>query len=294
MYTQFFGNFLLSRGILTAEELVDVMEKQSSVHLKLGTIAIHEGLLTASEVDKIVLSQTRQDKRFGEIAVEDGYLTQEQLDKLLAAQKPDYLLLGQILIEEGKLTNTDFENLLSDYQSQNEIYDLETDSEQKSLVENLLHDFCEFKDERTAQIAVDYLTLLFNNLVRFIGNDYMPLDPVSCKDGYPTNYCVVQHVSGKIAIQSALDMDTATGIAFASRYVGENYSTFDEYAKAAIEDFMNLQNGLFNVNMSNHHSVELSLCPPEIHSGDILEFSSSTYTLPVIFPFGMIRFIFAF
>lgn len=294
MYTQFFGNFLLNRGILSAEELVHAMEKQASVHLKLGTIAIHEGLLTAPEVDNIVIMQTHKDKKFGEIAIEEGYLTEEQVDKLLSSQKPDYLLLGQILIEDGKLTNADFENLISDYQSQNEIFDLDSHTEQKNLVDKLLHNLCEFKDETTARTAVDYLTLLFNNLVRFIGNDFTPLDPVLCKDGYPTNYCVAQHISGKVSIQAAIDMDASAAVAFASRYAGETFSSFDEYAKASVEDFLNLHNGLFNVNMSNDYSIELSLCPPEVHSGDILEFNTPTYTLPVIFPFGMVHFVLAF
>ena len=294
MYTQFFGNFLLSKGVLSAEELVDAMEKQASVHLKLGTIAIHEGMLTAPEVDHIVIQQTHQDKKFGEIAIAEGYLTEEQVSQLLSAQKPDYLLLGQILIENGKLTNSDFENLLSDYQSQNEIYDLDSHTEQHSLVTRLIHQFCNFNDEKTTQTAIDYLTLLFNNLVRFIGNDFTPLDPVNCPDGYPTNYCVTQHISGDRSINAAIDMEPATAVAFASRYAGETFDSFDEYAKASIEDFLNLHNGLFNVNMSNQSSIELSLCPPEVHSGDVLEFDTPAYILPVIFPFGMVYFVLAF
>lgn len=294
MYTQFFGNFLLSKGVLSAEELVAAMEKQASVHLKLGTIAIHEGLLTAPEVDNIVIQQTHKDKKFGEIAIEEGYLTEAQVEQLLSAQKPDYLLLGQILIEDGKLTNTDFENLISDYQSQNEIYDLDSHTEQQSLVTKLIHQFCDFKDDTATQTAIDYLTLLFNNLIRFIGNDFTPLDPVNCPDSYPTNYCVAQHISGKLSIRSAIDMEPATAVAFASRYAGETFESFDEYAKASIEDFLNLHNGLFNVNMSNQASIELSLCPPEVHSGDVLEFNHPAYILPVIFPFGMIHFVLSF
>lgn len=294
MYTQSFGNFLLRKGAVTAEELVNAMAQHAAAHLKLGTIAIHEGLLTAPEVDKICKMQALQNKKFGEIAIEEGYLTQEQVDKLLSAQKPDYLLLGQILIEEGKLTNTDFENLFADYQSEYEIYDLDSDAEQKQLVTDLLHDFCESVDDVTASIAIDYMTLLFNNLVRFIGNDFMPLALLPCVDGYPTNYCIVQHIAGKMRIQAAMDMQPSTALVFASRFADEEFESFDEYAKAALEDFLNLQNGLFNVNMSNQYSVELTLQPPEVHTQDILEFTGATYTLPIVFPFGMFHFVLAF
>lgn len=293
MFTQFFGNFLLSKGVISTEELIDAMKKQSDVHLKLGTIAIHEGLLTASEVDNIIIMQTHQDKKFGELAVENGYLTEAQVQSLLDAQKPDYLLLGQILIEDGKLTNTDFENLISDYQSQNEIIDLDTNREQKELVKKLLYNLCKFQEDAASDTAIEYLTLLFNNLVRFIGNDFTPLDAITCTD-YPTNYCVAQHISGQISIQAAMDMNEDSAVVFASRYAKEPFNEFNEYAKASLEDFLNLHNGLFNVNMSNSRSIELMLCPPEIHSGDLLDFHADSYVLPVIFPFGTIHFVLAF
>ena len=40
MYTQFFGNFLLSKSAVPADKLVDALERQSSSYLKLGTLAI--------------------------------------------------------------------------------------------------------------------------------------------------------------------------------------------------------------------------------------------------------------
>lgn len=294
MYTQFFGNFLLNKGVISPKELLDAMEKQSQIHIKLGTLAMHEGLLTASEVNNIIIMQTHQDKKFGEIAIEEGYLTEEQVHDLLEKQQPDYLLLGQILIEDGLISNADFENLISDYQSLNEIYDLEANNAQIAPISNLLNDFCEFESEEVRNNAIDYLTLLFNNLIRFIGSDYTPLTPILCREGYPTNFCAAQQISGKIKIQAAIDVDASTAIAFASRYAHEECTEFDEYTKATLEDFLNLHNGLFNVNMSNKCSIELSLSPPEVHSGDILEFKGNMYLLPIIFPFGMLHFILSF
>ncbi len=79
MYTQFFGTYLLSKNYVNTEQLFDAMQKLSSQHMKLGTLAIHAGLMTASEVDSIVVEQTHQDKRFGELAIEMGYLTENQV-----------------------------------------------------------------------------------------------------------------------------------------------------------------------------------------------------------------------
>lgn len=82
------------------------------------------------------------------------------------------------------------------------------------------------------------------------------------KSEYMTNYCVTQKDEGLLSFNSGVDMSKSVAIAFASRYAKEEFHEFDEYVKASIEDFLNLHNGLFNVNMSNEFSLELNLCPP--------------------------------
>lgn len=71
------------------------------------------------------------------------------------------------------------------------------------------------------------------------------------KSEYMTNYCVTQKDEGLLSFNSGIDMSKSVAIAFASRYAKEEFHEFDEYVKASIEDFLNLHNGLFNVNMSN-------------------------------------------
>ena len=89
MYTQFFGNFLLSKGYITNEQLFDALKEKAQKHAKLGTLAIHSGLMTAAEVDSVIVEQTHQDKKFGELTIEMGYLTDEQVKDLLNIQSPD-------------------------------------------------------------------------------------------------------------------------------------------------------------------------------------------------------------
>lgn len=290
MYTQFFGNFLLSKGAVPADKLVDALQKQSSTYLKLGTLAIHAGLLTAADVDRIVIMQTHQDKKFGELAIENGFLTKEQVDELLSAQKPDYLLLGQILIEDGLLTNAEFEALLQEYQTSNEIDNLNAANEQKDMVDKLIQKSFALDDSEISEKIVAYLNLLFNNIVRFIGKDFTPLNPV-LKSEYLTNYCVTQKIEGVLTLDSGVDLSASTAIGFASRYAKETFAEFDEYVSASIEDFLNLHNGLFNVNMSNDFSLELNLCPPMVHKEETLTYGKKIYIFPIIFPFGTVNFL---
>jgi hypothetical protein len=61
-----------------------------------------------------------------------------------------------------------------------------------------------------------------------------------------------------------------------------------------VEDFLNLHNGLFNVNVSNEYSLELELTPPSIEQNELLTFEHEAYLLPIIYPFGTLHFIIEF
>ena len=88
----------------------------------------------------------------------------------------------------------------------------------------------------------------------------------------------------------ALDGRLDTAIAFATRYVHEQFHSYDEYVQASLEDFLNLQNGLFIVNVSNTSNTELTLGAPEHITVSPIQFSGRTLHIPVLYTFGTIDF----
>ena len=291
MYAQFFGTFLLSHNVVTKDQLLSALGKKSSQHMKLGTLAIMKGYMTANEVDNVIISQTHNDCRFGDLAVREGYLTQEQVDELVKTQYPDFLLLGQTLVEEGYINNAQLETLITDYESENEITDLDYSNEKQDDLDRILANFFHTTDVAADEYNASYMRLLFNDLTRFIGDDFSPVRPELCKE-YPTNYCIRQQINGKFSIRTYIDMPESTCIAFASRYVNEDFHSFDEYVQSSLEDFLNLHNGLFNVNMSNEQGLELQLDVPNVVTDELVTFEHEAYMLPIVYSFGTIHFIF--
>ena len=290
MYSQFFGNYLLSKHIIPADKLISAIENLHTKHIKLGTLAIHAGLMTAAQVDAIVIRQTHEDKRFGELAIEEGYLTREQVNSLLDQQTPDYLLIGQYLVDNGTLTNAQLEDLISSYQAENKISNLEHTNIQKENFLALIRNLFLITDTELSENLFKYLTLLFNNLIRFIGEDFAPLNPSVCKE-YLTSQCSTQIINGEFSMTSYFDMQEDTAIIFASRYVKEKFEEYDEYVQASIEDFLNLHNGLFNVNVSNDDSIELFLNPPVSMENTLISSASNMILLPIMYPFGILNFL---
>ena len=64
----------------------------------------------------------------------------------------------------------------------------------------------------------------------------------------------------------------------------------DEYVQASLGDFLNLQNGLFIVNVSNTSNTELTLGAPEHITVSPIQFSGRTLHIPVLYTFGTIDF----
>lgn len=295
MYTQFFGNFLLCRNIVTPEQLIAAIDKESTSHIKLGTLAMYHNLMTANEIDDVVVAQTHEDKPFGELAIERNYLTEDEVNRLLSEQSPEYLLLGQVLIEQGIITSSDLENLIIDYEAEHEIYDLDLQIDQKEQVAKLIRHYFKLDDLENSYLYESYLTLLFNNLIRFIGADFTPLTPIRI-DEFAAQFGISQQISGSHNIITALDMSREMAIEFASRYAMDTFDEFDEYVQASLKDFLNLHNGLFTVNMSNNYSIEMQLSPPEIHDENLIDLrpDAVSYLFPVLYPFGTVNILLSF
>lgn len=288
MYAQFFGNFLLSKHAVTADQVIQAMEEQHIRHLKLGTLAIHAGYMDTAQVNDILIRQSHQNKRFGELAVEAGYLTDEQLETLLNQQIPIYLLIGQRLVENGALSNAELEKYIVLYQQENQLSQLENTSLQQENLHTLIRNLFLITYSDIPNYLIKYLSLLFNNLIRFIGEDFMPLNPTLCQE-YVTEHCAGQIINGEYSLISYFDLNEDAAIAFASRYTGEEYINYNEYVQDSVKDFLNIHNGLFNVNISNEDSIELLLNPPTELENTMISSTSNILHLPIIYPFGTLH-----
>lgn len=116
----------------------------------------------------------------------------------------------------------------------------------------------------------------------------MPLNPILCRE-YVTNQCYGQITNGQYSLTSYLDMDEDASVAFASRYTKEEFQECNEYVRASIEDFLNIHNGLFTVNISNEDSIELLLNPPVNLENTMISSTSNILHLPIIYPFGKLN-----
>ena len=260
MFTQFFGNYLLNKQLVSPENLADALHKQSTTRMKLGVLAINAGVMTAEQVDLVHAEQQKVDKRIGDVMVDMGFATREQIEELFKTQPVGHLLLGQALVDNGYMTNSQFETALRSYKEENSISDADfTDIKDENIV-RLIEKFYGVDSTPNSKYLTGYLSLLFKNLIRFIGDDFTPMEFAE-KSLFECKNCLVQKISGADNSITVIDGDEYAITNFASRFAKEDITNYDEYAQAVVSEFLNLHNGLFTVNYSNVEGIELQLQP---------------------------------
>lgn len=288
MFTQFFGNYLLNQNLVSPERLAEAFTQQSKTRLKLGVLAINAGLLTAEQVEAAHAEQQRRDMRIGDVMADMGLLSHEQIEKLMRTQPSGHLILGQTLVDSGCMTTSQFEKALAAYKRENHITDEDFGNITDNTVRKLVDNFYSFEANGGIYIT-NYVSLLFRNLIRFIGDDFTPMDAHAFCGAVLK--CIEQRISGGLSAITIIDADAPTMIEFASRFANEKLTDDDEYTHACVSEFLNLNNGLFAVNVSNDSGLELKLEPQSYYDSLDIKSLSDACVIPVSFSFGKVDFI---
>ncbi|MBR6337861.1 MAG: chemotaxis protein CheX [Ruminococcus sp.] len=290
MFAQFFGSFLLHKGLVTAADLTQAFEEKKNTRMRLGVLAINAGLMTSEQVEHVNVTQQSVDKRFGDLCVELGYLTDGDVERLLSEQPTDYLLLGQTLVNSGVMSNADFESAIIEYKNENSLSNDDISGNQSDKLSKLISGFYHFDTAANARIYTEYTTLLFKDIIRFIGDDFTPLGS-SIIHELEAPHIVKQAITGAYNSITCVAADTAEYMAFAERFAKEEFTEVDDFVDATVGEFMNVNNGLFTVNESNEHGIELQLDPQEIHTDEKIVFENPAFLIPVSFSFGEVNFV---
>lgn len=286
MFSQYFGQYLLKKEYLTSEQLKTALEYQQSVRLKLGVLAVNAGYMNSQQAKLVHEMQSKFDKRFGELAVESGYLKEEQVEELLSSQSVGYLLLAQALIDKNYISLEKFEGSIHEYKKEYNISENQFLALQSDDVDEIINVYVNVEDDKSGLEIKHYISLFMRNIIRFIDSEVYTNEIIKVED-YKTKCAVTQKIKNSINLQTYINAEENVFVKLASRFAEEEISSVDEMAKDSVGEFLNLNNGLYLVGMSNM-GIELDMESQLV----VFEKSiSSSYVLPIELPFGKIELI---
>lgn len=287
MFSAFFGNYLLNKGIVTHVELSKVLEEQKNIRLKLGVLAINSGMMTATQVEEVHQLQASMDRRFGEIAISENYLTDNQLVELLEQQKEEYLLLAQALIDEGLMTMKSFEEEVNLYKIEHGISDDQFEAIKNGNVDVVITAFVAFEKTLLSDFYIDFVKVFVKNIIRFV-DTHVSIDRVERTDYIEYSHLFQQNIKdNNNTIYIAYSGDDSALIEIASKHAEETFNDLSEYPLDSANEFLNLTNGLFVVNMSNQ-GKEMDLSIQEYTHNISCPVKGKMYRIPIHISTGTI------
>lgn len=277
MFSQYFGNYLLQKGLINPEQLADALEYQRSAHLKLGVIAINAGYMTPLQVEQVHKLQRKIDKRFGELAIERGYINDEQLDAMLKTQQQGHLMLGQAMVDRGHLTMEQLKSALDGYKKERGVSGRQFNIVGKNDEDAIERIFRDFGESMLSKTYSDYVTLLTRNIIRFIDdNPAIGIDRLNAD--MKAEWYARQKIHGIINLETGVACETDVFVKLAGKFAVEDITEPDELARDSVGEFLNLHNGIFLVNMSNN-GIELEMEPQEVIENHTVKSQDKTYVI---------------
>ena len=259
MLNQYFGHYLLNKGILNNVQLSAVLDAERSVKVKLGLLAINAGLMTAAQVEDIHHLQRTRDQRFGDLAVEMGFLTSVQVDQLLASQREGHLSIMQVITDRNYMTLTAVENALNDFREEYGITISGVETENETAIIKQVVDLASAGDK--ADLLYNYVGLIKRNAVRFLDDPSFIFIKNSTGNSAQKKWLVSQNIVGDITLSASFLMEESVLLAIATRFYGEKLVTVDELALDSVSEFLNVNNGVFCSSLSER-GLMTDLQPP--------------------------------
>jgi len=117
MAVKFFGQFLVEKGTVSREALLQAIELQDQKNLKLGEMAIEMGYVTQTDIERAHKAQQTKDLKLGDMLVEMGILTLNQLNEIITRQKNTHLYIGEALVLIHALSKEQLLQQLDDFKA---------------------------------------------------------------------------------------------------------------------------------------------------------------------------------
>jgi hypothetical protein len=275
----------LNQGAIDKETMNKLLDISKKTRVKVGVLAINSGLMTADNVNRVNQLQTQIDKRFGEIAIDEGFLVEPELGILLSVQDSEHLKLSQTLIDENIMKLEEVETYLNQYKSTFSLSDDMFDQLKDGKANTIIDAYLNFNNDTFSDLYKEYISLFYKNVVRFIDSN-LRIDHVEVIESRQYDYLIKQDITGPKRIYTGFGGKTEVLVKLASEYADEAFHSLDDYAQDALGEFLNLNNGLYLVNLSDN-GVDMSLDIQSIQKNHLIE-SNKVYCIPFYTSFGRI------
>ena len=118
MSEKFFGQFLLERGVIRRDGLLDALEHQAAIPIPICALVLDRGLLTERQIEELDSERVRSARKPLEIAIRGRMLTFQQLEEATQNPAERRLFLAEALMRRGWLSLAQARRLLREHRQE--------------------------------------------------------------------------------------------------------------------------------------------------------------------------------
>jgi hypothetical protein len=279
-----FGQFLLTRGLVSEPGLRDALAKQRATIVPVGALAIESSYLTEEQVRTIGEAQRVVDKRLGEIALERAWLTADQLRELLETQADRRQLLGEVLVQSGQLTAAAMEHAIAEFEAlqgehAEQLHTMLNTLPFSEVIRSLL-DFTAKHFLRTTRQSVKMTSVNFERCLDM--------------DGPTGSRFFSQRAVGDRSLIFGLLLDEPAILYLASRMLNEERGALDELVLDSVCEFVNMIVGNCLAALRKN-GIRLHPDPPrQWRADEVARELFSCTRVEMVYPDGELHAVFSF
>ena len=275
MLNRLFGNYLVEKNTLTAQQLDELLPVPKNFNAEVETIAVITKMILPSAAQELLGSIDKSKTRFGDAAIEAGYIDDEKLEQILSYQSNTFMKFIQLILDNGYLSLEKINPLLDDFQTESEF----SEEQMSALIHDDLAQCVEiFVPLKSPQLKELALTMV-QTLRRLIDADVY-LEKAYTARSLQLDKYACQSIIGDFHIRVYMSAPGDGLLAIANHFTGDTYSSVTDDALDNVGEFINCINGLFATNLS-YDDVSIDMNSPEFSQEGPYLSNEKLYVIPI-------------
>ena len=275
MLNRLFGNYLVAKNMLTAEQLDELLPVPKDFNAEVETAAVINKDISAAAVQEILAGIDKNTTRFGDAAIEAGYIDDEKLDQILSYQSNSFVKFMQLVLNNGYLTLEQINPHLDEFQQENKFTDEQLSALVHDDLEQIVNIFVPLKSPQLKELV---LTIV-RTLRRLIDTDVYLERATSARSVQLDKYAC-QAISGDMHIKVYMSAPGDGLLAIANHFTGDTYESVTDDALDNVGEFINCINGLFATNLS-YDDISIDMSSPEFAQEGPYLSNEKLYVIPI-------------
>ena len=111
----FFGEYLIQKGLITEEDMLQALAEQKRLTPNFEKLALEYGVLNMKQVFAILTRQAASDLSFAQVARREGYLSASEIEMVENGLREQRLGIGEVLVRMGRLEARQMHDQLAEF-----------------------------------------------------------------------------------------------------------------------------------------------------------------------------------